>query len=140
MRRPPIRLQREWATKLRASGFEDLEAGGEKLSNRGTPTRTYVVDAADYYETAKARDVSHLSPLERRIWALHADRRSIRAIMAICGTKFNQTRDVINRARMKRSDRTKCRPGLKTLIRTSDTGMLLELISLSTAASCSKTS
>lgn len=116
----PTRAQRiEWAAKLKASGFEDLETGGETgpLSNRGRPTRLSArelapgeriheptleerAETAAYYEWAKAAAKSHrfASRMERCIWRLHADQVSDHVICDMLGVlSYRQVRAAIDR-------------------------------------------
>lgn len=87
----PRALQREWAAKLRASGFVDLESPGGELSDRGNlhpvaETReehdrlaSRMADGDAY--TQWATSVLHDGPRfrsreERECWRLHAEGRS----------------------------------------------------------------
>jgi hypothetical protein len=136
-------LQREWAARLRRSGFQDLEPVPDgKLSNRGNSYDHDVADGEEYYAAAKAMDVSRLDPLSRRAWQLHADKQSIRSIMATLGTRYNQTRDLIIAARTGNQVKevNQCRkPKLRALIRQSETATLVELVTLLTGTGYSKT-
>lgn len=77
-------LQREWAAKLKASGFVDIETGDEhsgllKTDKRIEPERALEYEAsAEYYQRAgqflHARDWDgEGESREREIWALHAE-------------------------------------------------------------------
>jgi len=101
-------LEREWAKKLAASGFQDLETPGDRdgpLSNRG-----HLVNHAEANdenearlvhrielgeaETDRRRAILHM-PIRRgrRAWALHADGVSERDIAAELGI----TRDAVRK-------------------------------------------
>lgn len=79
MRQPTAQETALWRRKLAESGFRDLELG-TVLSNRGTPTRTGIVQAASYYEKAAAVDPAGLDQLAAEIWRLHVDKVSVRGI------------------------------------------------------------
>jgi hypothetical protein len=82
MKRPSAALVAHWYAEAAASGFHDLETG-DKLSNRGTPTRTGVIEQAAYYEKMAAAEPTRLAalpPMAARIWALHVAKVPIRGI------------------------------------------------------------
>lgn len=82
MKRPSAALVAHWYAEVAASGFQDLETG-DKLSNRGTPTRTSVIERGAYYEKMAGADPARLATLEpmaARIWALHVAKVPIRGI------------------------------------------------------------
>lgn len=73
-------LQREWAAKLKASGFDDIESGEDGMLSRsraetGRVTHDEHVQTASYYQRAGVmlhhRRWSDLR--ERRIWELHSE-------------------------------------------------------------------
>lgn len=78
-------LRREWSTKLRASGFQDIEGPGGLLSNRGMPTA--FADPAHHMrpearaeaEEAHDAEVSALhgfrfaTNADRELWRVHCE-------------------------------------------------------------------
>lgn len=84
MKQPSKELLAEWAAKLEASGFRDLERpGGSLLSSRGTPSHLDEVDDGQI-EAAQAIDdrkrelmrrpvAAWPSPMHRELWRLHLE-------------------------------------------------------------------
>lgn len=108
--RPPKAMQAEWAAKLRASGFEDLESRSGTLSNRGmvtvgddedtvrmTPERR--AETETYYDDAReaARSRRFASRFDRDVWALHAERVSDADIALRLGTNYTKARKSVKR-------------------------------------------
>ena len=120
----PRALQRTWADKLKASGFQDLEVGnGELLSNRGTieaprADRPGLHERrqarAAYLEQAKAFLASHRfvalqiathkgssanvtvpATACRRIWELHANGMGAHVISTSVRLPYQQVRGVL---------------------------------------------
>lgn len=92
-------LTREWYTRLRESGFQDIEyldrANGSEFSRtRGSLARDYARDSkrhkestAEYYRIAGwfLHDYSFRKARDRDIWALYADGQTIREIRMLTG-------------------------------------------------------
>jgi predicted transcriptional regulator len=151
------KLEREWAAKLKASGFQDLETPGDRdgpLSNRG-----HLVNHAEATdenearlvqrielgeaETDRRRAILHL-PLRRgrRAWALHADGVSERDIAKALGI----TRDAVRKqlahveaaaariqareARPWETDRRNLRRKARNLVSRCDPAVLVEMAKL----------
>jgi hypothetical protein len=84
-------LEREWAAKLKATGFQDLECPDGSLSNRGKPHPTDAAgdargeDLAAYNEWARGVLWSRrwANETDRAIWEAHCDGASVRDTIAM---------------------------------------------------------
>jgi hypothetical protein len=103
MKTPSASLQAEWAAKLRASGFQDLESKGGLLSNRGNPTAQddgkhmtteARAEAEAYYDDAREalRTWHFRTRRDRDVWRLHVDRLNDVDIARHLGTSQRQVR------------------------------------------------
>lgn len=108
-------MEREWAAKLAASGFVDLEVGnGDQLSSRGDTRKLGEAtrkdpnghlragEKAEYYEWALAALKTHrfASRLERCLWTHHANRMQKDLIASMLGNiSSRQVRETIERTR-----------------------------------------
>ena len=91
-----IRLAREWAAKLEAAGFRDLEDVNDRdglLSSAGTKTikpghESEYEGQAEYYRLASAYLWEHQwrDALDNKIWAMHCEGEAVRQIAAELGT------------------------------------------------------
>lgn len=118
----PPKLRREWAERLKAAGFEDLESGRDPdgpLSDRGnlhpvdhTPSELErladrMEDGADYQSWA--RHVLHTThwrnAAERRIWELHCDGLGDRDIAATLTIKRHRVQAVLSAIKAKAAKR-----------------------------------
>jgi predicted transcriptional regulator len=151
------KLEREWAAKLKASGFQDLETPGDRdgpLSNRG-----HLVNHAEATDENEARLVQRIEMGEaetdrrrailhmpirrgRRAWALHADGVSERDIAKALGI----TRDAVRKqlahveaaasrirareARPWETDRRNLRRKARNLVSRCDPSVLVEMAKL----------
>jgi len=104
-------LEREWAARLRASGFQDLEGADRDgpLSDRGNlhaVAETAEEDArladrmaAGEAEIERRRAILHAhrfrSAIEREVWRLHADGEGERAIAAATGLTRDRARKLL---------------------------------------------
>ncbi len=115
-------LQAKWYAKLKKTGFEDLEQNEYSLrlfhstyfsdSRRNDPQ--VVAAKLEYYRLAGHFLYDHKfeNALERTIWQMHADGKSIRTIEKVLKAKGQAVyRDLINRILMRLDDEmvTKCR-------------------------------
>lgn len=117
MKKPPRALQSEWAKRLKASGFEDLEGPGGVLSNRGNVTTGDLnnwdggrvrqmtaearAEAETYYDNARdiARRFHFRTKLDREVWTLHAERFGRADISRQLGIGERQVRESMARTR-----------------------------------------
>jgi hypothetical protein len=77
------KLNRQWKKKLKASGFKDIERNEHRLSMYSYEVfDAYDPLTEDYYNKALNFLQSHTfqSDLDRFIWSLHANGRSVREI------------------------------------------------------------
>lgn len=104
-------LEREWAAKLKASGFQDLESADRDgpLSDRGNlhaVAETPEEDArlADRMAAGQARTEWMLGVLhthrfrnatERTVWERHANGEPLRPIAAALGLSYDRTRKIV---------------------------------------------
>jgi hypothetical protein len=116
------KLRREWAERLRASGFEDLESLRDPdgpLSDRGnlhpvanTPTERgrlaeRMEDGAEYQAWARAilHDGPWKSAQERRIWELHCEGQGDRDIAAALNIKRWRVQAILQAIKARASKR-----------------------------------
>ncbi len=100
-------LPREWQKKLAASGFVDIErtAAGEDMADylRGGGLKhdraAEYAESEEYYRRARQFLHAHrfASPLERRIWAEHAEGTGYREIATKAGTYVRHVHVVVVR-------------------------------------------
>lgn len=99
--KPPKELQDKWYAKLKKSGFEDIE--NERGDLKASSTHNLVSHHGEYYadkisfHEGKAEyyrlagfflhDKKFESKLDKQIWELHANDRSIREIVTILKKK-----------------------------------------------------
>lgn len=85
----PRGLQDEWAQRLRASGFKDIEAPSGLIQRR-TVSATAEANSAreeEYFAKAEAFLAAHrfANQLERLIWEQHAQRKGRRVVATTLG-------------------------------------------------------
>jgi hypothetical protein len=145
------KLEREWAARLKAEGFHDLEGHDRDgpLSNAGKPhakfetaegherLANHLVDGAAYQ--AAARDLlwsrSWPNAAERRIWQMHVDGAGLREITATLEVSWAKASKVLhaNQAKLSKGkelpqwhDRQK----MRRLINRTDPAVLEKLAKL----------
>jgi hypothetical protein len=109
LRRPPRKLTDEWADRLTAAGFRDIEVAANRDGQLKTDVRTDAKsvmaregdERAHYYRMARTflHDYRFPSARDRRIWALHAEGRSIDRIMGDLRLPHFQVQSAIERTR-----------------------------------------
>lgn len=144
-------LEREWAAKLHASGFRDLEGRDRDgpLSDRGN---LHVVTEGDGQQERLAERIEHgsayntwamgilhshrfASRLEREAWAHHARGEGLKTAAAALGCTYHDARDAVNAVkaavqrdvRQVREQLCEKPTNLRKLVRRADPGTLLRL-------------
>jgi len=145
------RLEREWAARLAASGFQDLEGRDRDgpLSDRGN---LHVVTEGDGQRERLAERIEHgsayhtwaldvlrthrfASQLERDVWACEVDGIGIKGAMRALGITFHRARTTmlavkaaVESQQVRRVRRQACEKAkLRQLIRRSDPTLLAKL-------------
>lgn len=144
------KLEREWAAKLRAAGFHDLEGADRDgpLSNAGKPHAKYetaegherlanhMTDGAAYQQAARDLLWARRWPtaLERRIWEMHCDGAGLREITATLGLWWERAarviRDCQKRMTQMKQSKEECRcdrRAVRKLIRRTEPRVLERL-------------
>lgn len=89
------RLKDEWYAKARATGFSDIESPSGDIARRSVP-ETRLSEVA---ELAAARDFlftyTFADAFERRVWELHAEGASNRAIQRLLGLSTRKRIDKV---------------------------------------------
>lgn len=93
------KLKKAWYERLEASGFQDAEQDEEKLKSWSSMSfrirynETLYAAKEDYYRLAGhfANDYPFASEFERKIWALHAEGRSVATILIELGKQGIRT-------------------------------------------------
>ncbi len=143
------KLEREWAARLKASGFHDLEGADRDgpLSNAGKPhakyetaegherLANYMADGAEYQQAARDLLWARRWPTatDRRIWEMHVDGSGLREITAALKVSWHRASKVLHECqeRMTQSNQSKegrCdRRSLRKLIRRAEPRTLEKL-------------
>lgn len=144
------KLEREWAAKLRASGFQDLEGSDRDgpLSNAGKlhavaetaeeheRLRARIEDGTTYQEWA--RSVLHAThwanATDRRVWEMHCDGEGLREITKRLGVSWKRATRIIDGAKAgsqgnkgEKRGWQKSRSGMRSLVRRCDPKILKSL-------------
>jgi len=106
------KLEREWAAKLRETGFHDLEGADRDgpLSNAGKPHAKYetadghrrlanhLTDGAAYQQAARDLLWARRWPTaaDRRIWEMHVDGSGLREITAALDVSWHRASNVLH--------------------------------------------
>lgn len=153
MTRPSAALQREWAAKLRASGFHDLEGADRDglLSDRGVPggvrpeaseeARAALEERGRYIDWARdvLRHHRFAGAAEREIWEQHAAGASLKEIGRRLGPGgYHAARDTVAKVKrdvrqVRQQARGECRRSgrqMRALIRRTDPAVLAQLARL----------
>ncbi len=102
-------LSKEWAKKLKKSGFEDIETSDGNLrvydsyklfqsGPRHCMTPDWIAAKESYYRSAEHFLNRHVfnSPVERKIWALHSEGVSIRNILKVVKSKSITNKSIVH--------------------------------------------
>jgi len=99
-----LRLQAEWYAKLKAEGFDDIEAGGRlpDVDYRNATLRDREAITAYFTVAGAYVHVGHFEQEEHRdVWIFHAEGYSVREIAKRLGLDRNAVHAVIKEHRRK---------------------------------------
>lgn len=103
-------IQKEWYSKLKQEGFEDIETFDHKGIPHDMMKKDFYIDIAknpeqyaaktEYYRLAGQflNDYKFNTLLDRNIWFAHSEGQSIREIPAFLDTTPPLTKDIVHRA------------------------------------------